>query len=383
MPTAAPPRDLEAWRAQVPLLRTTIPLNHCSQAPQTLRARQAAQAYLRSWNRRGMDWEAWLAEVEAARGAFARLLGASPEEVAVTTSVSAATAGLASALEWRERSGVVLSGMEFPTVAHVWRAQERRGARIRTVPVAPDGGIPVEAYEGAVDETTRVVSACHAYYQNGAKQDIAALARLARSRGALLYVDAYQSLGTEPVDVKAWGADAVAGGCLKYLLGVPGIAFLYVRRELIPTLEPTVTGWFGRVDPFAFDAGALDWAASAARFETGTPPIPAAYIARAGLDVLEDVGLEAVASWTRALSARIVEGAAERGLRVHGPADPLARTPTTAILCPDAAGVETELRRRGVLASARGPALRLAPHFYNTGEEIDRALDLLAEVLRG
>lgn len=379
---AAPAFDLDAWRSRIPLLDTKIHLASCSQAPQAEPTRAAAEAFLASWDRSGMDWDAWMAEATAARAAFARLIGADEDEVALTTSVSAATASLASALDWSERDTVLVSGAEFPTVAHVWLAQQRRGARVQRASVNHAGVIELDTYADAIDERTHVVSACHAYYQNGSRQDVAAIAKLAHRHGALLYVDAYQTLGTGPLDVKALGIDILASGNLKFLMGVAGVAFVYVRRELIGRLQPTVTGWFGRADPFAFDAGRLDWATSARRLETGTPPVPSIYIARAGMEMLESIGLDAIGAWNRVLAGRLAEGGAARGLELYGPADPARRAPTTAFRVPgDSHAVEEAMRLRGVIASARGPVVRLAPHFFNTTDDIDTALDTLADIL--
>ncbi|MFW6078079.1 MAG: aminotransferase class V-fold PLP-dependent enzyme [Gemmatimonadota bacterium] len=381
---AAPGYDLGAWRARIPLLRRAIPLNNCSQAPQTTATRAAAEAYLDSWDRTGMDWEAWLGEVDAARAEFAGLIGARPEDVAVTTSVSAATASFASALDWSGgRDGVAVTEAEFPTVGHVWLAQRRHGARVARVPLGDDGVIEPDAYDDAVDDRTLVVSACHAHYRNGFVQDLREVAERVHARGALLFVDAYQSLGTVPVDVEHAGVDALTSGCLKYLLGVPGLAFLYVRPGLAERLRPTVTGWLGQDEEAMFDARRLSPRPAAARFDTGTPPVANAYICRAGMRIIREVGPERIRAWTRLLSGRLVEGGEARGLDPLGPRDPDRRTPLTAFDCGDTAPerVEAELRRRGVIASARGRAIRLAPHFYNTVDEIDAALDALAEVL--
>lgn len=381
MTDSTPKYDIAAWRDRIPLLESMIPLASCSQAPQMDITRAAAEAFLDSWNRTGMDWDAWIGEVDAAKAAFARMIGADVDEVALSTSVSAATASLASALDLSGRDTIVVSGAEFPTVAHVWQAQLARGARIAWAPLS-DGVVELDAYADAIDDRTRIVSACHAYYQNGFKQDAAAIAELAHERGALVYVDAYQTLGTEPIDVKALDVDFLASGNLKFLMGVAGVAFVYVRRELIDRLRPTVTGWFGREDPFAFRADRLDWASTARRLETGTPPVPSVYVARAGMEMLESIGLDAIGAWNRVLAERLAQGGLARGLELHGPAEPALRAPTTAFVVPgDAHEVETAMRRRGVLPSARGPAIRLAPHFFNTLADIDTALDTLAAVL--
>jgi selenocysteine lyase/cysteine desulfurase len=381
--TTEPGYDLAAWRAQIPILGSFIPMNNCSQAPLTVPTRAALAAYQASWNCDGMDWDRWMEEVEAARAAFARLINAGPDEVAVSTSVSAATASLASGLDFTgARRTVVVTEAEFPTVGHVWLAHRKYGADVAWVPVR-DGLVYAEDYGPVLDDATLVVSATHAYYQNGFKQDLPALAERAHAHGALLYVDAYQSIGTCPIDVKAMGIDALSAGAHKYLMGMPGIAFLYVSEGLHERLHPALTGWFGRENPFAFDVRTLDWSPTARRFDTGTPPVASAYVARAGLEIIDAVGPARIHAWTAALTQRLIEGGRARGLDLHGTTDYRRKTPSTAFLVPgDSHAIEAALRRRGILASARGPAVRLAPHFYSTFGDVDQALDALAAEVR-
>lgn len=381
MTASLPAYDLAAYRRQIPLLTTTIPLNNCSHAPQAAATRAAALAYLDSWNTVGMDWDAWMAEVERARAAFAGLIGAAPDEVAVAGSVSEATSALASALDPAgARRRIVTTRAEFPAVGHVWLAQERRGLEVAWIP-ASDGRVRIGDGEPLLDERTLLVSITHASYQTGALQDVGAITAQAHAAGALVYVDAYQTLGTRPVDVKALDVDMLASGTLKFLMGMPGIAFLYVKSGVAERLRPAVTGWFGRVHPYAFDAATLDWARGARRFDTGTPPIVNAAVARAGIELVLSAGLEHIQAWTEALSRRLVEGGRTRGFAIMGTTDSRRKTPTTAFRVPDAQAVEAELRSRRILASARGPAIRLAPHYYNTLADIDEALDALAAVV--
>jgi selenocysteine lyase/cysteine desulfurase len=203
----------------------------------------------------------------------------------------------------------------------------------------------------------------------------------AHGRGALLYVDAYQTLGTVPVDVKALGLDFLAAGNLKFLMGIPGIAFLYVRRDLAARLEPTITGWFGRANPFAFDVKHLDWSPTTSRFDTGTPPIVNAYVARAGMEMINEIGAGAIRSWLEVLGQRLIDGGRARGLELLGTDNMAHKTATTAFLVDESHIVEEKMRKRGVIASARGPVIRLSPHFYNTLDDVDTALDALASVV--
>jgi selenocysteine lyase/cysteine desulfurase len=376
-----PSHDLDAWRRQIPLLASAIPMNNCSQAPQTDATRAAAGRYLDSWNSQGMDWDAWMAEVQLAKQAFANLINADADQIANFSSVSEAASAVASALDFSgDRRTVVATEAEFPTIGHVWLAQQRRGARLDWVPLR-EGRILLDDYDAVLTADTALVSACHGYYLNGMTQDLRALAERAHANGSLLFVDAYQTAGVVPIDVGALGVDFLASGTLKYLMGIPGIAFLYVRPELIERLEPMVTGWFGRANPFAFDVKRLDWSATASRFDTGTPPIINAYISRAGMEMISSVGVPAIRAWHEVLARRLLEGGLARGLTVHGVADVADKTANTAFVVADAHGVEHAMRQRGVIASARGPVIRLAPHFYSSLQDADTALDVLAEVL--
>ncbi len=380
MSVTKPDYDIQAWRAHIPLLGSCIPMNNCSQAPQTDATRAAAERYLDSWNGRGMDWEAWLAEVARAKAEFAMLIGATPSDIAVFSSVSEAASAVASAVELSgRRNGLVVSEAEFPTVAHVWLAQGPRGGHVSFAPVC-DGTIDPSVYDSLIDNRTALVSACHGYYANGFIQDARCIAARARDAGALSFVDAYQTLGVVPVDVRALGVDFLTSGNLKFLMGMPGIAFLYVRPEVVGSLHPTVTGWFGRTDPFTSTARTLDWSPTASRFDTGTPPVISAYVARAGMEMINAIGPTKIRAWHEVLGRRLIDGGRDRGLTIQGTDDLAQKTATTAFVVRDPAAIEDAMRARGVLPTARGDVLRLAPHFFTTIDDVDRALDLLAEL---
>ena len=377
-----PAYDLDAWRRRIPILASCIPLNNCSQGPQTDVTRAAAERYLDSWNRSGMDWDAWMEEVRLAKAAFAALIGASPEDVAVFSSVSEATSAVASTFDFASgRRRVVVSAMEFPTVGHVWLAQERRGAQLSWVAMR-EGVTDTGDYDAHINDDTAIVVACHGYFVNGFAQDIGSIVTRAHAVGALVLTDAYQTLGAYPIEVKTLGVDFLVSGNLKYLMGVPGIAFLYVRPGLAELLHPTLTGWFGRANPFAFDATLLDWSEGASRFDTGTPPIVNAYIARAGMEVITSIGVDSIRRWHEMLAQRLRDGGRDRGLALYGTTDLSRKTANSAFLVSDSHTIEAAMRARGVLPSARGPVIRLAPHFYNTFDDVDTALDVLAELTR-
>jgi len=377
----APPYDIETWRKQFPILEGGIHLANCSQSPQSIRVRRSIEGYLENWNEMGMDWERWMDDVNESKAEFAKLINADPSEIAMLTSLSQATASIASSLDYSgKRNKVVATEAEFPTVVHVWTAHQRYGFDLELIPVV-NGEIDLAAYERTIDERTLITSIPQVYYQNGFKQDIAAICQIAHRKGSLLYVDAYQCLGTDPVDVKAMDIDMLASGNLKYLLGLPGSAYLYVKQELIPYLKPTATGWFGQENPFAFDIVHFQYASDARRLDTGTPSVITSYAAKAGMEIINEVGAENIKMWVDELSEYTIQEAQKRGLETTSPLDIRKKGPTTAISVPDPHAVEVELKKRRVVASARGPIIRFAPHFFVTHEDIDRALDALEEVL--
>ena len=271
--------------------------------------------------------------------------------------VSEATSAVASALDFGgDRNGVVVTEAEFPTIGHVWLAQERNGARVTWVPVR-DGAIDPASYDGLVDERTAVVSACHGYYLNGFAQDVPAPREArARRRRAVRTSTPTRRSAHMPVDVRALSVDFLAAGNLKFLMGIPGIAFLYVRRELIDRLSPTVTGWFGRANPFAFQVKQLDWAPTAARFDTGTPPVANAYISRAGMSIINEVGPDRIRAWLEVLGRRLIDGGRARGLTLHGTTDMARKTSTTAFVVADSHAVEAAMRttRRAAIGARAG-----------------------------
>lgn len=376
-----PPYDMETWRKQFPILEGGIHLANCSQSPQSLRVRRAIEGYLENWNEMGMDWERWMDDVNKSKAEFARLINADPSEIAMLTSVSQATASIASSLDYSgKRNKVVATEAEFPTVIHVWTAHQRYGFDLELVPVV-NGEIDIAAYEKIIDQRTLITSIPQVYYQNGFKQDIAAICEIAHQKGSLFYVDAYQCLGTDPVDVKAMDIDMLASGNLKYLLALPGSAYLYVKKELAAYLKPSATGWFGQENPFSFDIINFQYASDARRFDTGTPSVITAYAARAGMEIVNEVGVENIKMWVDELSEYTIQQVQRRGLETTSPLDIRKKGPTTAISVPDPHAVEAELKKRGVVASARGPIIRFAPHFFVTHQDIDRALDALEDVL--
>jgi selenocysteine lyase/cysteine desulfurase len=380
--TARPSYDLEAWRKKFPILKKAVHVANCSQSPQSDQTRAAAMAYLDNWDGMGMDWGRWMEEIALAKAEFAKLINAKPSEIAIGTSVSELTSTIASALPLKTgRMKVVTTEAEFPTVGNIWNAFRKYDFQPEFVRVK-NGVVDISEYDRLLDEQTLIASIFDVYYYNGFKQDLAAIIPKIHAVGALAYVDAYQGIGSHPIDVKALDIDILSTGNLKYLCGIPGVAFMYVKEELTPYLYPAFTGWFGQANPFAFKLD-LDFAPDARRFDNGTPPVLTAYIARAGMAVINEVGPAAIQAWTDVLSQRCIDGALARGFDVASPLDIARKAPTTAIrVGSDSHHVEMGLREHGIIASARGDVIRIAPHFFTRLEDIDYVLDSLEKVLK-
>jgi selenocysteine lyase/cysteine desulfurase len=374
---------MDFWRKQFPLLKTHVHVANCSQAPQSTFTRQATLEYLDNWDRMGMDWDRWMEEVHYAKIEFAKIINADPGDIAIGTSVSELTSAVASSLPLNVgRKKIAVTDAEFPTVGLVWQAQQKYGFKVQFIPVKK-GMIEFNDYDRCVDETTMIACICDTYYYNGFRQDLARIIPKIHDKGALVYVDAYQGLGTHPVDVKALDIDFLASGNLKYLLGVAGVAFLYIKKELVEYLRPSFTGWFGQETPFAFDIHNFVYAEGARRFDNGTPPIIPAYIARAGMRIINTVGVENIHQWTNVLSEHCIKGALARGLEVASPTDLSVKSPNTAIRVPgDSHDFELALRRENVIASARSDVVRIAAHFFTTLQDIDYVLDCFVKLLK-
>lgn len=372
-----PEPDWAALRARFPVFENKTYINSCSYGALAIEVQAAVQRYLQDRLEQGCDWNYWVERNESARGAMARLLGAKPDEIAVTTSASAGINAIASALRFDDgRHKIVISDYEFPTDAQIWYAQELRGAEVVRVP-EKDGYIPAESFADAIDEQTKIVAVAQVCFRNGARLDIPAIAKLARERGALMMVDGYQGFGTMPFDVRAANVDFAVGGCVKYLLGTAGVGFLYARDELIESLVPTVTGWFAQEDIFAMDTTRYNPAHSARRFEAGTPPVVNIYAAIAGLDIVDEVGLPAIQRRIGGLTDQIKTRAREAGYTVVTPTDPGRHGAMIAIRSHDAPALVARLAEQDIVTSDRDNNLRVSPHFYNNEQDIERLFEVL------
>ncbi len=364
------------FRARFPIFRSKVYLNTCSQGALSDAVETAMLQYLESWNLHGSPWEHWVEMQEELRDEFAGLIGSSSDEIAITFSASAAIYSVASAMDYRARPKVVLGSLEFPTQCHIWLAQQVRGARIEWLS-CPNGRATSDDYRKCVDSGTVIVPAAHLCFRNGFRLDASGLAQVAHENGAYILLDDYQNCGARPVDVHSLGVDFYVTGALKYLLGSSGVAFLFVRRELIERLNPTLTGWFAQKNPFAFDITRHDPAASAVRFQSGTPAVPCIYAALAGIRLLKGFGLENVERRVAQLAQLFIREAAARGWRLKTPLD--SRGPLVVLEARSAAEIVDQLGAKGIVVSSRDDGVRISFHAYNTPGDVEEVLEALGD----
>jgi selenocysteine lyase/cysteine desulfurase len=366
--------QVQKIRSRFSIFQQKIYLNSCSQGALSNSVEAGMQDFIASWHEQGSPWETWVNHYEEARAAFAHFINASADEVAIVTSVSAGINGLASALNFRERKRIVMGEFEFPTMGHVWLGQRPRGADVQFVS-AEGNRIPAANYARMIDRNTIIVPLTHVCFKNGFRSEVAAITQIAHNSGAFVLLDDYQDCGTRPVDVKAMDLDFYVTGTLKYLLGPPGLAFMYVRKELISSLVPTVTGWFAQANPFAYDPKLFDLSSTARRFESGSPSVPNVYSALPGFQLLQEIGMENVADHIKALVQSLLSCALDLGIHAKTPAD--SSGPLVVLQSKDATLLVQKLAERGIVASNRHDGLRVSFHAYNTMDDVKAVAEVL------
>lgn len=372
--------DWSALRREFPILQRRTYLNTCSLGALGRASREAVNKFLDLWDSEGASawYSSWMEELAALRASFARLIHAKPEEVALAPNVSVALGSIASCINYGLKPKVVTSDLDFPTIAYQWMV--RPDVKLDFVP-SPDGvTLPPEAFHDHVDIDTGLVATSHVMFTSGYIQDLRAVADLAHEQGAYFLVDAYQSAGQVPIDVRRDDVDVLVSGGLKWLLGGPGVVYMYVRQELLGEWEPTTTGWFANAHQFEFDPQRFQYHGDARRFETGTPSMAAVYAARAGLGMVLDIGVEAIRRRTAELVEGLVAGARDANLPLRCPEPPERRAAIVMVPRRDPAAVVQELRQRNFVVDSRAGAVRISPYFYNSPAENEAILRALSEV---
>lgn len=377
--------DLLRYRPEFPILERTTYMISNSLGAMPRGVYGSLHDYCDIWATRGVRaWEdKWWMLAREVGDEVAALMNAPSGSVSVHQNVTLCQAVIASCLDFSgRRNKVVYSDMNFPSVMYFWEAQRSRGARVEMVETGDGIHVPTERLLDAIDEHTLIVPISHVVFRSSFIKDAAAIIEKAHRVGAYVLLDTFQSLGSVPVDVQALNVDFASGGVLKWLCGGPGAGYLYVRPDLGKKLEPTLTGWFAHQNPFGFEIGPIQYGEPPYKFMQGTAHIPSLYAALPGLKIIREVGVRRIREKSKKMTARLVELADQRGWKVNSPRDPERRGGTVVIDMPNSQAVCQELLRRDVLVDWRPKAgVRFSPHFYNTMEEVERAVHAVDEIL--
>ena len=371
---------LARYRSEFPIFRDKVYLNTCSLGALGERSRRKVVEFLDIWQSRGASawYDVWWEALGDLRTRYARIINAAPVEIALAPNISVALSAVAESLDYRKRPKVVITSLDFPTVAYQWLAKAGSGVDLVVVESHDRISVPVEAIARAVDDRTALVVTSHVYFTTGAIQDITRVAAVAHQHGALCLIDAYQSVGQIPVDVQQTGVDALVAGGLKWLLGGPGVVFLYVRQAVARGLEPRISGWFGQREQFTFDPRALTLHDGAQRFEMGTPSLAAIYAQLGGLEYIEEIGIPTIRQTTAALTEDLIATLRAAGFKPKVAPEADRRSAIVMIPMPDPAVAVRHLAAGGIIADSRPGHVRFSPFFYNVQDDHVRATERLA-----
>ncbi|MEA2575147.1 MAG: hypothetical protein QOH93_2445 [Chloroflexia bacterium] len=378
-----PHRDLLSYRDEFPILSKKTFLNTCSLGALSKRSRANVGEFLDLWDEYGASawYGMWVSKLAELRQAYGRTINAAPERIALMPSISVAVAGVSSGLDFSKRKKVVMADLDFPTLGHGFLAKGQQGVHVEFVRSPDRVTVPLELFEAAIDEDTALVTTSHVYFTSGAIQDIKTLARIAHERGAMILVDAYQGTGHLPTDVNDLDVDFYMSGSLKWLLGGPGITFLYASEPAC-LQEPTIAGWWGMGNMFDFDVTSLQFRSEAARYELGTPSMAAAYAALGGCSIVNEIGSERIRERDMALTEDLISRALEAGFTPRVAPTPEQRTPIVLLDFDEPKPIVAALARQGIVVDYRPGAVRISPYFYNTIEENEIVIQAIKAATR-
>ncbi|HEY0380336.1 MAG TPA: aminotransferase class V-fold PLP-dependent enzyme [Pyrinomonadaceae bacterium] len=356
-------------------------LNHAAVSPPPAKTVEAVTAQVRDVAEHGsLDYRKWVGVKESARRMAALMLGARPEQVAFTRNTSDGLSTIANGLDWRAGENVVTFRREFPSNVYPWlRLREAFGVEVR---FCEERGGRVDADEmlALIDDKTRVVAVSQVQYGSGYRADLERLGRAARARDALLVVDVIQAMGAMPVNVEAELIDAAAGAGHKWLLTPEGVGLLYLSDRARERIRPTLVGWTSVPRPEERDNFEQEWAQGALAWETGTGPSALIHGLEASLSLLLETGIERIASHLLELTDYLCERLEGRGYEVVSSRLPAEKS---QIVCLrhrgewTAAALYGRLKKQNVITAPRGDRLRVAPHLYNTAEDVEALLSAL------
>ena len=379
------PDSLAAWRPEFPIVDTCTYLVSHSLGAMPRRTKMYLQQFADEWSTRGVRaWhEGWWEIGRTTGDLLGPIVGAPAGTISMHQNVTVAQAIVASCHRYDgPRRRIVMSDLEFPSNMYLFEGFRRYGAEISYVPSTDGIRTNLERLLDAIDERTALVPVSLVLFKSAFIENAVAIIERAHRVGARVILDIYQAAGAVPVNLEALGVDFAVGGSVKWLCGGPGAGYLYVRPDLAAEIQPGIAGWAAHVRPFQFETGSIEYADAPERFQSGTPNVPALYSCRAGYEIVREIGVDAIRAKSLQLTRRLMELALSAGFRINTPDADHERGGSVIVDVPDGAHVTDELIRRGVIVDYRpGAGIRMAPHFYNTIDEIDRAMHELSDIV--
>jgi cysteine desulfurase/selenocysteine lyase len=371
----------EQLRALFPITKQSVYLNHAAVSPPPTPTIEAVTAQMKDVSLNGsLNYRRWVAVREHARQLAARMIGARPEQLAFMRNTSDGLSTIANGLKWRAGDNVVTFRREFPSNVYAWlRLRDAYGVEVR-MSEERDGRVELEEIINLIDERTRVVAISHVQYGSGFRVDLERLGRAARRVDALVVVDVIQAMGVLPINVESELIDAAAGACHKWLLTPEGVGLLYLSDRARARIEPTLVGWTSVPEPEDYGNFEQEWNAGALAWETGTFSTALIHGLEASLRLLTETGIERIAAHLEELTDYLCERLSGRDYEI---VSSRRAGEKSQIVCLQHRGGRTamslyaHLKRQGILVAPRGERLRIAPHLYNTREEIDALLEAL------
>ena len=370
---------INTYRQEFPVTQKCIYLDHSGVSPLPLPVKSAIETFLSEATQGGaFHYPKWSQQVVEIRRSCARLVHARPEEIAFVKSTSHGLSIVAKGLDWKPGDNVLIYEKEFPSNSYPWLNLQRKGVVVKIIP-SRDGRIVIDDIEKLIDSRTRLLSLSSVQYANGFRVDLKNVGGLCRKKNILFCVDAIQSLGVIPMDVKEYSIDFLSADGHKWLLGPEGIGIFYCRKELVERIDPPLLGWKSVQNEFDFDHPDFALKTDAQRFEEGSMNLLGIFGLGAAIDLLSGVGIGAIEERVLGLGDVIIREAERKGYSLLTPKARKERGGNITIAGNfDPAKTRDDLRGRGIMVNARGGGLRVSPHFYNTEEEIVTLFHALA-----
>lgn len=383
---------LLVWREEFPILATCTYLisNSLGAMPRDVYAKlgEYADAWttlgVKAWGTAYQESPTWWELKQAVGDKIAPLIGAPLGSVLMHENASIANSILIGALDFSDprRDKVVICDQDFPS--DIYSVTRMLPPHIKVEMVRSRDGITIDTDDllVAIDERTRLVSLSHVLFRSAYIMPAAAIVAKANRVGAQVLLNGYHSVGVIPVDVMALGVDFYVGGTLKWLCGGPGGVFMYVRPDVLPKLNPHLTGWFAHQRPFAFDIEQFDLREDSYRLANGTPAIPALYAVQPGVEIITRVGVNAIREKSLRQTAQLIALADAAGYIVNSPREDVFRAGTVTINMPHAYAISRALLAQEFMIDYReGAGIRIAPHFYNSDAEVENVMNATAAII--